>query len=250
MSQYAEQSGFGAGVLIATRNDIVGSSARKFGILQDVAVDFSADLKELYGSKRYPIALAPGKTKIEIKAKFAGIRGAIYNDLYFGATTAATQTLFMDSEAASVPTVSTYIVTVANSAKFLTDQGVFYVAGTVPFTRVATAPTIGQYSVVVATGVYTFAAADASAAVLISYTYSSTTGLQIPIVNTPLGLGPIFSVVLSDPYDQRQLTYTFNACQASKLSLPTKQDDFMISEMDFMAAQDVNGNIGMINVNL
>jgi len=71
--------------------------------LQDAQLDFSADLKELYGQGRYAIALAPGKTKVEIKAKFAGIRGAAFKRFYFGAaTTPATQVLFADSEPGTV----------------------------------------------------------------------------------------------------------------------------------------------------
>ena len=48
----------------------------------------------------------------------------------------------------------------------------------------------------------------------------------------------------------RAQTYTFNQCQAGKLSLPTKQDDFQINEMDFQVAADISGNIGTINVGL
>ena len=93
MSQYAEQIGFAAGTLVGTRVDVAGPPVR-FGILQDAQLDFSADLKELYGQNRYAIALAPGKTKVEIKAKFAGIRGMLFNGFYFGeAATPATYQL-------------------------------------------------------------------------------------------------------------------------------------------------------------
>ncbi len=249
MPLYSDQIGFAAGVMIGTSLTASPATPRRFGILQDATLDFSADLKELYGQKRYAIALAPGKTKVSIKAKFASVRGAMFNDMYFGApSTPATQTLFADSEAGTIPASVAYTVTTANSIKFLADQGVYYALTGQPFTRVTTGPTVGQYSI--AAGVYTFAAADASVAVYISYTYSSVTGLMIPFTNLAMGAGPAFSIILSQPFDGRQMTYQFNNCQAAKLSLPTKQDDFTIPEMDFMIAADTAGNIGFMHSSL
>jgi len=248
MSLYSEQMEFAAGTLIAARTDIANGTPQRFGILQDVAMDMTADIKELTGQYRYAVALAPGKTKIEVKAKFAGIRGALFNSLYYGATTAATQILFADSEQGSIPGMSPYTVTVSNSSKFIADQGVFYQSTGLPFALVLSAPTVGQYAV--SAGVYTFAAADEGVAVLISYTYSSTSGIQILISNIRMGIGPSFRMVLDNAFDGRQATYIFNNCMASKLSLPTKQDDFQISELDFMVAADGSGNIGTINYSL
>ena len=71
MPLYSDQIGFAAGVMIGTSLTASPATPRRFGILQDATLDFSADLKELYGQKRYAIALAPGKTKVSIKAKFA-----------------------------------------------------------------------------------------------------------------------------------------------------------------------------------
>ena len=80
MSQYAEQVAFGSGTIIATQVGLSGvATPARVGILQDAQIDFSADLKELYGQNRYAIALAAGKTKVEVKAKFAGIRGNLWN---------------------------------------------------------------------------------------------------------------------------------------------------------------------------
>nr|WP_294564480.1 hypothetical protein [uncultured Rhodopila sp.] len=249
MSQYAEQVAFGSGTIIATQVGLSGvATPARVGILQDAQIDFSADLKELYGQNRYAIALAAGKTKVEVKAKFAGIRGNLWNSTYFNATTVATQTLFADAEAGAVPGSVAYTVTVANSAKFLADAGVFYAATGLPFACVASAPAVGQY--MVAAGVYTFAAADANAAVYISYTYSSTSGLVIPITNVKMGVSPSFKIVIATTFDGRQANFVFNQCQSAKLSIPAKQDDWLISELDFQIAADIAGNIGTINLAL
>jgi hypothetical protein len=249
MSQYAEQIGFAAGALIATQIAAGIVTPVRFGILQDAQLDFTADMKQLYGQGRYAIALAPGKTKVEIKAKFAGIRGNLFNSLYFGSTTTATRTLFQDNE---LLIITSHTGTATNGASWLSDQGVFYAATGLPLTKVASATTAGQYSVA-AGGVYTFAAGDTAAVtggIYVSYTYSTTSGIQIPITNVKMGVGPSFSIMLNQPFDGRSATYSFNNCQASKLSLPTKQDDFQINELDFMVAADVAGNIGMINVDI
>lgn len=252
MSVYSEEIGFATGDLIGFRTDVAaaGVTPVKFGILQDVQVAFTADLKELYGQGRYCLALAPGKTKIEVTANFAGLRGRLLNDLYFGATTTATQTLFASSEAGTVPGSSTYIITVANAATFLKDCGVYYQLTGQPLQKVASVAAVGQYSVVEATGVYTFYSGDASAAMYISYTYGSTGGVQIPIGNQKMGQGPTFRIVLSQPFDGRQGNLILNNCQSSKLSLPTRQDDFTIASLDFMACADAGGNIGSMNLSL
>jgi hypothetical protein len=244
-STYSEQIGFGAGVLVGTRLDVTPATPRRFGILQDAQIDFTGEIKELFGSRRFAEAVATGKTKVEIKAKFAGIRGSLFNDLYFGNTTVATQTKFADSEAGTIPGTP-YAITVTNSVTWVADQGVFYAATGAQLTKVASAPATKQYSV--AAGVYTFAAADTTLGVVISYTYSTSAGLVIPIANSAMGSGPSFSVILSQPFDGRQANYIFNNCRASKLALPTKGDDFTISEMDFMVAVDSSGNIGSINL--
>lgn len=70
-------------------------------------------------------------------------------------------------EANTVPAAGPFTRTVAHASEWVLDQGVKK-AG-VPMTAVASAPATGQYSV--AAGVYTFAAADANAAILISYRY-------------------------------------------------------------------------------
>jgi hypothetical protein len=62
-----------------------------------------------------------------------------------------------------------------------------------------------------------------------------------------MGVGPVFSVMLNQAFDGRQQTFMFTICQSSKLQYPTKQDDFTISELDFMVAQNSAGVVGYIN---
>ncbi len=67
-----------------------------------------------------------------------------------------------------VPTSPYQIAVAAPLGSWGADAGVTYANGT-PLTPVSSNPTMGQYSV--SSGVYSFAAADANASVLISYSY-------------------------------------------------------------------------------
>jgi hypothetical protein len=231
---------FGSGLLFAT-NTAANSTPVQFGTLQDVSLDVSRTLKELYGQGQFPVAIGAAQMKITGKAKFAQVNGRLYNDLFYGGTTSVGQTLMAYNEAGTVPASTTYIVTVVNSATWVEDQGVLYSATGLPFKKVASAPTLGQYSV--AAGVYTFAAADASAPVLISYTYSvSSSGSTVTNTNPLQGVQPTFTIVLTRQYNGAQENTKLFSCIASKLSVPTKMADWGITELDFSAFANAAGN--------
>src|SRR5258708_2265654 len=171
------QLAFGAGALWGNRTDVTGGGIGpdQFGILQDVQIDFDWTTKELWGQFQFPVDIARGQGKITGKAKFARIFGAIFGDLFFGQTPAAGQLTVAENEAATVPATPPFTIAVANAASFADDLGVYYANGSNAggrFTRVTTPAAAGQYSVNLATGIYTFAAADANAAVAISILYN------------------------------------------------------------------------------
>ena len=155
---------FGSGVLIGTRTDIANATPVNFGLVQEVTLDETASVKELFGQFQRPLALARGTIKTSGKAKVARISGLAFANLYYGATPVAGQTATSFAEAGTVAASSPYVVTVANAATFVGDEGVVYAASGLPLTKVATSPAAGQYSV--AAGVYTFDATDAGKAVL------------------------------------------------------------------------------------
>jgi hypothetical protein len=240
MAQYS----FGAGFLFGVRTDVANSTPVSLGVMQDTSIMFSGDLKPLYGGGQFPVAFARGKFKIEGKSKLARINGRLFNDLFLGQTLSTGQVLTSLGEVAAVPAMTTYTVTAANAATFGQDLGVFYAITGLPFTKVASAPTVGQYSVSSA-GVYTFAAADASAAVLLNYTYTSaTTGTTIAISQSTMGNVPLFRGVFTTSLASKVLTLTLNNCASSKLNFATKQDDWTIPELDFEAGADASGNVG------
>lgn len=245
---------FGAGKLIAVPTNLADGTAIAnptpvvLGTMQDISLDLSVELKTLYGSKRYPIAVGQGKGKTEIKAKYAEIDGGILGSLFFGKTAAAGIKAAVFDSAGTIPTTP-FQLTMAppSSGTFVADLGVSFAATGVQLTRVASAPAVNQYSVNVGTGVYTFNSADTGKAVLISYEYSAATGGQVwTMTNETMGYTPSFTLLLQNGYDGKNLVCKLNRCVSGKLSLPLKSDDFAIYDFDAEAFADSAGSLGYI----
>jgi hypothetical protein len=247
----AEQAfGFGSGVVWGTPLlDAFGNSNATptpvlLGVLQDISVDFSGDLKELYGQNQAPVAIARGKMKITGKAKWAQVSMSAIASLYFGqAVTTALVSDVYDMTGATIPaTPFTITPTVPSSGTWSFDLGVRDTAGN-NYTRVASGPTTGQYSVTA--GAYLFAAADTGKTVFISfqYTATSTTAKTSLIANLPMGYAPTFRTDFFNGFHGNAQTMTLFNCVASKFSLATKLDDFVTQELDFGAFADSAGRL-------
>src|SRR5947199_5327610 len=78
---------FGSGTLWGypvAGNLAANPTPMKFGTLQDIKLEISGALKELYGQNQFAEAVARGKCKIASKAKFARTIGRHVNDRVFG----------------------------------------------------------------------------------------------------------------------------------------------------------------------
>lgn len=217
----------------------------QIGVLQECQGDLSFDSKTLYGAYEMPVAFGRGKGKFDFKAKFANFSYQALASLFFGNTATAALLAVSVNEAHTIPTTPYQVtITPPSSGTWTVDLGVQYTATGIALTRVASGPTTGQYSV--AAGVYTFAAADTTLGVQISYEYSatSTTQWEVPFANQLMGQAPSFLAELSLPYNGKQLTIHLNNCVSSKFSIPFKNEDFSVSDFDFMALADASNNIG------
>jgi hypothetical protein len=222
------------------------------GSVADIGLDISQKLVKLMGQSKGPDDVAPSDMEIKGKAAFGQIDPATFNALMFGDTATPAETTaptISAREQHSVPATSTYIITVTSSATYLEDLSVYYgnnpSAVGQPFQQVASGPTIGQYSVVqsgVGKGVYTFAAADASAAVLISYKYTSTQGSDLLVTNHLQGYGPYFEMYLTMPFQNAGNMIWLRKCRMSKTSFPQKRDNYTIPDFEFESYPDSNGN--------
>jgi len=245
MTAYA----FGTGTLIAKRTDITNTPPFLFGVLQDVSIDFEQKLESLMGQNKVAVALGDGELKITGKAKFARLQMTLVNNLFAGQT-ATTGALEMVStgEAAAIPASSPYTYAVTNASLTpLEDFGVFYQSNGIQLTPVASSPATGQYAFNASTGIYTFAAGDAGAAVYIYYTYSGASGNKLIYANPLMGSSPIFEVYFKTTTSNfgapKDVTIKLNACKSSKLSLSFANQKFAIPEFDFQAMADASGNV-------
>lgn len=252
---------FGAGVLFATpQYDANGAaiaipSPVQFGIVQDVTIDDSADIKELYGAYQYAVDIGRGKAKLLIKCKQAEINAALFNSIYYGQTlTAGYNAVLADTVGTAVPGTagSTSVHVVATSptggtSLFVADLGVQDGNG-VPYTRVASSPTSGQYALttgVSSTGAtYQFADQDVGKMVFISYEYSNSTnpstGKLLTINNIPMGQVPVFACQFFNTRRSHTFWRKFPACVATKLTMDFKNDDFVIPDFEIAAFADSN----------
>ena len=245
---------FGTGKLIAVPTNaadgtvIANPTPVILGTMQDVSLDLSVEIKALYGSKRYPIAVGQGKGKTEIKAKYAEIDGGILGSLFFGKTAVAGIKAAVFDFATVIP-ATPFKITVAppSSGAFVADLGVLRTDNGVQLTRVASAPVTGEYAINTSTGEYTFAAADTGKPIAVSYEYSAASGGKVwTMTNETMGYTPSFSLLLQNGYDGKNLVCKLNRAVSGKLGLPLKSDDFAVYDFEAQAFADAAGTLGYI----
>jgi hypothetical protein len=237
--------GFGSGILTGLRTDVAGTRTPvRFGALQDVSVEFTGDIKELWATNQMPIDAARGKVKITGKAKVAEVKAVMFNELYFGNTLTTGQLKYAYNESTTLGTgAASYTVTNSGSTPLL-DQGVFYAATGNQLTAVSSGPsTAGQYSFTPATGIYAFSTFDASTGVFVNYTYKVATGWNIAGTNLFMGTTPRFTATLFQQFEGNQIVLVLNKCISSRLTFPTRIDDYIIEDLDFSAFDDGSGNV-------
>lgn len=221
----------------------------KLGDMQDVSLDFSFDIKTLYGENQFPIAQGRAKGKVSGKAKMARIDPLVYSSLYFGqALAVGTQSVYKDTTAGTAIPTTPFTITIdpPGSGVFVKNLGVRNVATGADMTRVTTATNAGEYSVNESTGVYTFTSADngTGVKVQIDYAYSTTgTGQKLVVQNQPMGYVSTFEAHIYLPYSNKTLTVVVPNAVSTKLSFATKLDDFMIPEFDFEGFESAGGTV-------
>lgn len=220
----------------------------RFMTVQDVDVTIDQQLKELKGQYKFPDDVAPGEMKLTGKIGTGRIDYQLWNNLFFADSFATGEDAIALAEAHTVPASTPFTVTIAppSSGTFVGDLGVQYSATGQPFTKVATVAAAGQYAI--SGGVYTFDSADASAGVLISYTYALTSGHTLTVNNQLMGYGPVFELWLAEPYQAFGGNAGLNglhlyACRLSKLNQPFKRDDYLIIDHEFEAYPNAAGQV-------
>jgi hypothetical protein len=218
-----------------------------FGTLQDSEIDFKFELKQLHGQNQFAVAVGRGKGSVSGKAKMADIRAGFLETIVLGLSgTNGVLSMVYDTVGVTATSVT---VTPPSSGTFDADLGVIDSTTGRAMTRVASAPTTGQYTVT-AGGAYAFAAADAAKVVYINYRYTatSTTARKISITNQPMGYAPTFRADFYGPYQGKNCVMTLNNCISEGFKFSNKNDDFSVPEVGFQAFADNAGIIGTLAV--
>ncbi len=244
MTEFGSGTAWAVPMFDLAGNNVANPTPVPFGAMQDISVDFSFSVKELYGLYQFPIDVARGTAKITGKAKVARFQALLFNQL-FGENQTANEMKVAYQEAANVAAGN---FTVTAAANFSLDLGVSYVSNGTPLARNSAAGAAGQYVVDAANGIYTFHANDANVAVLVSYAYTANnanaTGKIFTINNQLLGLSPFFKLVLNQHRRAKHMTLILNRCISTKLTIATKLEDFSIPEFDFSAMADDASIVG------
>jgi len=229
-------------------NAIANPSPIICGTMQDAELEFKWELKKLRGEKQFAVAVNRAGADVTGKVKHADIRAGFYETIVFGqAGVAGLTSAVYDTAGATIPaTPFTVTPTIPGTGTFAADLGVIDVTTGRALTRVASAPTAGQYSV--AAGVYTFAAADTGKLVYINfrYTATSTTARRINVTNGLMGYTPKFRLDMYLPYEGKSAIFTLNTCIADGAKFGVKNDDFTVPEFGFTVQADAQGNIGTL----
>jgi hypothetical protein len=233
---------FGAGRFFGI-NNVSNPTPMVGGVMQDQTITIKRSTKSLYGEGSLAADVCGADIEVTGKITLGASSVRIVSDMMFGNAANDGQILQANQEAGQVPASSTYIVTVANSEDWTVDLGVRDLVTGLPMTRVASGPAAGQYAV--AAGVYTFAAADASLKVSVSYLYTnSEAGKSVSLINQPMGNFGNFTAVMVFPWSNEQDILTLNNCLASDHEIASKGGDYGKPTFGFMAACDTDDTLG------
>ena len=239
---------FGPGVIIVTRTDTTTPVAVNVGYAQELTLDVSGATTQLYGQNQFPLVAARSTAKVTGKIKAATLSGLAWNNTFFGQSFTAGKDNYYFNEA---HTVASTTQAVTNATGGIVDLGLTYVASGLPLQRVAAgAEAAGKYSVVQSTGTYTFNVAD-EVAINFNYSnFSSSSGEQLNVTNQIIGLNPTFQLDfwtnLNQPASKPFAVRLFS-CVASKLTIASKLEDFIMPEIDFDVFANNAGQVMNIN---
>ncbi|HXN32445.1 MAG TPA: hypothetical protein VN894_11305 [Polyangiaceae bacterium] len=250
---------FGLGYVFTRRTDIGASPTPDYlGIAQSFDFSMKQKVQKLMGQNRVAVDAAGAELDISGKIKFARLNVNLLNNLLFGQTVTPLSGKQISVVVNGLPEQHTCAATVTvtnpvGHATAIEDLGVFYASGAsagVQFARVASAPAVGQYSVVESTGVYSFNATDVAAGPTLSffYEYQVATLNSVAVANTLMGTLPAFEVHYQHYYVSINGTLNafhlkLNACRGEGFDMPFKNTDFQVIDWSFIAFADTAGNI-------
>lgn len=173
--------------MVVTKASGATPTPEPLGLVTDISVNIKQAKVLVRGQKRWAVDAFDAEADGKVSCKFQSWGSRTYAAAISGGTTTTGSKVGILDEAVTVPGTP-YQITVANGANMFEDLGVRDVNTGLALVRVVSGPTTGQYSVNETTGVYTFAAADTTHAMRISYSYTAAAiGKTVAIANSLMG---------------------------------------------------------------
>ena len=207
------------------------------GVLQDVSLDMTSDVKELMGSNKVAFLTAEVGRKYKLTAKFAQFNSALVGAVMGGTVASGAKYVGTATKTASTSTFTVVTADFGTPAgwAFVSDLGVSYNATNQPLKYNASTLAAAQYQNTAAA--YTLHSTDASAVVNVSCIYSATAGETTSVSNSAIGLSTYFSVYLFQATTQADATvkkigWYFPAVLLPSLKMDFKNTDFAVQSID------------------
>ena len=204
--------------------------------IQETSFDFKGDIKNLMGEGQFAVDSAVGSIEISMKCKNGQLNPTTFADIYFGKNIAQNGELYVKAEPI---TVAAGTATLAGGALSAQDLGVYNSVTGLQYTRVATAPTAGQY-IWGANGVLTFNVSENAQVLLASYIRNDTSTMQSFTANNELAgttvtLEAFFHKKMRDG---RQFNMHFYNVIIPSLNFAYKINDYTMPEFTMQAFAD------------
>ena len=219
---------------------------------RECALNFETEFNYPTTGLTYKVDAYVASVTARARARFANIDGRVLGQIVLGHNATTGARLLEPAARLSIPAdpvEGKYLITVVppSSGTWTEDLGVCLADGT-PLVRVTAGegePGAGEYTV--AAGVYEFNAAQAAAAVRLSYLYSVASGLTVTLDNVYQASAPRFRAVLSGSYNGKRTTLVLENCISRQLAFPIQFERFVIMDFEFEALAG-SGNLGTFNI--
>lgn len=224
----------GAGDLWAKASTANATPVR-IATAKKISVSITKESIDLTGAYEFPLDTAGGKATCKGKITIAGFETNLVAAALPGAVSSVGYSEMYVDEAGTIPTTP-FQITVAHVTGGITDFGVLLTTTNAPLTKVASSPAANQYSVVEATGVYTFNTADAGKAVKISYANAVTgSGITVDVKSALIGSAPSYMLQGWNTYSGQKIGYRFPTVKFTGPSFEFSTEQHTQPEYDFSA---------------
>lgn len=216
-------------------------SPTQFAVFKSWTFELSQESSDLQSSGLDLLDTLPVKRRLKGKLSMSDFNTALLATVTSGTTISAGQKLGAMEQSAIGATP--YQITVTNSATFDKDLGVIDFTAGKELTEVAATPATGQYSF--SAGVYTFAAADTTHNVGISYRYTvASSGKTIKVSAANAGVASLtYALHMVGSAGGKSYGIYVPAVRMPNLSLTMSPSEYSDVSVDWSAFLDANNDL-------